>query len=357
VRLAVTVQNTKAVLDTPLKEAGNPVMTVGHQHSIDATGNNGNILQALAQEMMKLMKGNQPAEQTDHTNASYAHFAGIFSCKPDSISSQSSICCVVHSDSGSWILDTGASVRTTPNLALFANHTSLLKPIHVKLPDGTLKLISHARQVTLSPTVTLNNVLHVPEFKHNLLYVGKLLSDNKLCAIFYPDSCFFQDLSTRLNVATRKKAGGLYFLHQNPAAESKAGPLLVAGITSSEVPLQFDSTFCVHNKPACNVEILHARLGHTSHSKMQHIPICKDLLSTFTSCETCIMAKLHRLPFNNSHVSTTHSFQLIHMALWGPYRAANVARAHYFLTPVDDFTRYTWTQLLHDKTQVANAII
>uniref|UniRef100_A0A7C8Z8R5 Uncharacterized protein n=1 Tax=Opuntia streptacantha TaxID=393608 RepID=A0A7C8Z8R5_OPUST len=64
VRLAATVQNTKAVMDTPLEETENSAMIVGQQHSIDVAGNNGNILQILAQEMMKLMKGNHSAEQT-----------------------------------------------------------------------------------------------------------------------------------------------------------------------------------------------------------------------------------------------------------------------------------------------------
>ena len=89
---------------------------------------------------------------------------------------------------------------------------------------------------------------------------------------------------------------------------------------------------------------------------MQHISNCKDLLSGPFSCETCIQAKFHRLPFNKSSISTTSPFQLIHMDLWGLYKVANVSGAHYFLTIVDDFTICTWTQLLQDKTQAASAI-
>jgi len=70
----------------------------------------------------------------------------------------------------------------------------------------------------------------------------------------------------------------------------------------------------------------------------------------------CVLAKMHRLPFNRSTIQTTHPFQLIHMDLWGPYKVANITGAHYFLTIVDDFTRNTWTQLLQNKSQVKNAI-
>ena len=101
--------------------------------------------------------------------------------------------------------------------------------------------------------------------------------------------------------------------------------------------------------------VLHAKLGHISFSKMQYIPNCKGFLSNPFSCETCIMVKIHRLPFNKSHISNTYSLQLIHMVLWGPYRDASVSGAHYFLTIVDHFTRCTWTQLLQDKTHATSA--
>jgi len=45
------------------------------------------------------------------------------------------------------------------------------------------------------------------------------------------------------------------------------------------------------------------------------------------------------------------------MNLWGPYKVANITRAHYFPTIVDDFTRNTWTPLLQNKSQAKNAII
>jgi len=112
------------------------------------------------------------------------------------------------------------------------------------------------------------------------------------------------------------------------------------------------------NKACANLslETLHARLGHTSLSKMRHILACKNVLTNKFFCETCILAKAHRLPFGRSSISTKIPFELVHMDLWGSYRVANINGARYFLTIVDDFTRNTWTQLLHNKTQVYAAI-
>ena len=44
------------------------------------------------------------------------------------------------------------------------------------------------------------------------------------------------------------------------------------------------------------------------------------------------------------------------MDFLGPYRTTNTNGAKYFITIVDDFIRKTWTQLLHNQTQVHAAI-
>lgn len=200
---------TSSVMDTPLEEV---------EVNQDSAGSNvidSNMLQALAQEMMKLMKGKQSAEQQPSHLSAYAQFAGI-----PPISSLTNVCCAVHSIIGSWIVDTRASDHMTSTSASFNSTTPLSIPIHVTLADGTAKLVTHTGHIPLNQTITSNNVLQVPEFKYNLLYVIKLLSDHNLCAIFYPDKCFLQDLSTKLIVAARRKDGGLYFLNNLPAVKA-----------------------------------------------------------------------------------------------------------------------------------------
>ena len=100
------------------------------------------------------------------------------------------------------------------------------------------------------------------------------------------------------------------------------------------------------------LEVLHARLGHTSLSKMKYITDCKDVISDTFFCEVCILAKAHRLPFARSTISPKNPFEHIHMDLWGSHRVANLNGARYFITIVDDYSKNTWTQLLQHKTQV-----
>uniref|UniRef100_A0A803NEP2 Retrovirus-related Pol polyprotein from transposon TNT 1-94-like beta-barrel domain-containing protein n=1 Tax=Chenopodium quinoa TaxID=63459 RepID=A0A803NEP2_CHEQI len=73
--------------------------------------------------------------------------------------------------------------------------------VKVSLPDGTVNLVKHVGNVSLNQIVTLENVFYIPQFKHNLLSVGRLLDKNKLLAVFESDSCYFQDLATKQVVA------------------------------------------------------------------------------------------------------------------------------------------------------------
>lgn len=105
-----------------------------------------------------------------------------------------------------------------------------------------------------------------------------------------------------------------------------------------------------------NMNIIHARLGHVSLSKMQHLDFCKcENLKDFF-CDTCSISKHHRLPFSLSKSIASSCFDLIHVDLWGPYRTKALSGASYFLTIVDDHSRVTWTQLL-SKEQVKGTLL
>ena len=57
------------------------------------------------------------------------------------------------------------------------------------------------------------------------------------------------------------------------------------------------------------------------------------------------------MSFQPSVISTKRPFEKIHCDIWGPYRVPTHSGAQYFLTIVDDFTRYTWIHLMHFKSE------
>lgn len=48
-------------------------------------------------------------------------------------------------------------------------------PLHIALPDGTIKKVQTVGTISLNFEITLSKVFHIPEFKHNLLSVARLL--------------------------------------------------------------------------------------------------------------------------------------------------------------------------------------
>ena len=63
------------------------------------------------------------------------------------------------------------------------------------------------------------------------------------------------------------------------------------------------------------------------------------------------MAKQHRLPFGTSEISSEKPFDLIHCDIWGRYKHSSLSGAHYFLTIVDDYMRFTWIFLMKHKDE------
>jgi hypothetical protein len=87
----------------------------------------------------------------------------------------------------------------------------------------------------------------------------------------------------------------------------------------------------------------HFRLGHLSNSRLAL------LKSTFPSitfdsntiCDICHFAKHRKIPFVQSYHKAIKPFDLIHFDIWGPISIKSIHHHSYFLTAVDDHSRYT----------------
>lgn len=73
-------------------------------------------------------------------------------------------------------------------------------------------------------------------------------------------------------------------------------------------------------------------------------------------CHAWHLAKQCRQHFPTSNSITYACFELLHMDIWGPIVAHLLDGFQYFLTIVDDFTRYTWTFLMHNKSETRTHI-
>ena len=62
------------------------------------------------------------------------------------------------------------------------------------------------------------------------------------------------------------------------------------------------------------------------------------------------------MPFSHGVISSLKSFELIHCDIWGRYRHPSLCGAYYFLTIVDDFTRFTWIFLMQHKSEAQSLL-
>ena len=49
-------------------------------------------------------------------------------------------------------------------------------------------------------------------------------------------------------------------------------------------------------------------------------------------------------------------FELIHVYMWGPFGTSSIHGHQYFLTVLDDFSRYKWVFLLKSKLEVSTRV-
>ncbi|KAM0053130.1 putative RNA-directed DNA polymerase [Helianthus debilis subsp. tardiflorus] len=116
-----------------------------------------------------------------------------------------------------------------------------------------------------------------------------------------------------------------------------------------------DGLYVLKNKEACFVstkcpsasfELWHARLGHVNFDTLVslknkgHLGFT-SLLPKPVICEPCELAKSKRLSFTNNTKRASSPLELVHCDLWGQSPVASVGNFHYYVTFVDDFSRFT----------------
>ena len=108
-----------------------------------------------------------------------------------------------------------------------------------------------------------------------------------------------------------------------------------------------------------DINLWHHRMGHVSNERLMVLSTKYPYISAkkLDVCDTCHLAKQKKLPFTLSSSCSSKSCELIHMDIWGPCSIISMQGFRYFLTIVDDFSRFTWTIFLHNKSEVRNHIV
>ncbi|OIT00070.1 hypothetical protein A4A49_59849, partial [Nicotiana attenuata] len=94
-----------------------------------------------------------------------------------------------------WIVDSGATHHVTHCKNVLSNFKRAdNRTDGVQLPTGNKADITHTGDAIVLGYKTIEGVLHVPDFKFNLLSVSKVTKQLCCSVGFYPDFCIFQGL-------------------------------------------------------------------------------------------------------------------------------------------------------------------
>ncbi|XP_070017791.1 uncharacterized protein [Nicotiana sylvestris] len=145
---------------------------------------------------------------------------------------------------------------------------------------------------------------NIEAFKFNLKSVSKVTEDLKCSVTFFPKCCVFQDLLFGRVKEIGRKEEGLYILS------------MALGKTINRA---FSAT------SRGGIEIWHKRTGHVPVQALRKIPSIQHYSDRFdndslSKCEIYPLARQTRVPFPTSTSRSLHSFDLIHMDVWGSYK-------------------------------------
>ncbi|MCO5609147.1 hypothetical protein L7F22_063369 [Adiantum nelumboides] len=227
--------------------------------------------------------------------------------------------------SAELLLDTGATHHMTPTSSWLRDYKTLARHVQVYLGNNhCLHAIGLGNlHVTLpsGAAIIIRDIYHIPGLRRNILSVTAATSSGSSITFFM----IYVSFTSSYLTASLKSSNSL----------NRIGYTLLS----------------LHNQDI--IQLGHIN-GHTLQRMAKH-GLCSGLppnLSSIVLCEGCIMGKASHKPFHRSQSRSSQLNQLVHSDLCGPMESASITGSLYFLTFIDDFSRYTTLYFLKQKSQV-----
>jgi len=324
-----SANNIEAVRENVNENTGNGF---GGPHNSDSFSD----LKLSQQQYRTLLKMIQKSETDGNIESTNNQVSSINTCVNGKLGGKIFSVNSFNRDKSCWILDFGATDHVSCCIDNFLSYYPVT-PVTVKLPNGKNVKATHKGVVKISEKLFLQDVLYIPDFDYNLISVSRLVSNHNLELIFFSKYCIIQDIKTKERIGIVDVEAGLY-----------------------AVCLQSTDSCCL-NVTALHddTDIWHVRMGHLSAGRLEIMKRQYRFINSRNDfvCNVCHLAKQRKLPFVNSKSKAECQFDLIHVDIWGPFPSISMNGNKYFLTIVDDYTRYTWVILLKNKSEARNCLI
>ena len=236
-----------------------------------------------------------------------------------------------------WWVDTRATRHICSNKKMFSSYEAINDGEQLFMGNSSTSKIEGKGKVILKMTsgkeLTLNDVLHVPEIQNNLVS-GSLLSKKGFRLIFESDKFVFT--KSGIYVGKGYMSDGLF----------KINVMTIVSNFNNK-----NTSFAYMIEPSI---VWHDRLGHVNFDTIRKL-MKLELLPKFNidanhKCETCVESKLIRSSFHNIE-RNIEPLELVHSDTCDLKYVQTRGGKKYFVTFIDDCTRYCYVYLLKRKDE------
>ena len=201
----------------------------------------------------------------------------------------------------------------------------------------TVNLVSHTGYV-----LNLDKTFYIPSFSKNLLSVSRLAPQG---FDFQFKDVSFLIIEDSVPIGSGKLTDGLYCLSLDPKCAHS--------LTTTHNNINNISVLKNHSS-----SLWHRRLGHISIERLKRL-VKDGVIQTldftdFDTCLGCIKGKQTNKSNKGAKRSDT-KLKIIHTDICGPFTTQCLNGQRYFITFIDDFTRYMYLYLLNDKSEALDA--
>lgn len=249
-----------------------------------------------------------------------------------------------------WIVDSGCTRHITAIREWFTDLAPSTGSITVggknEIPiegTGTVRLLIGDNK-NIQREIILDNMLYAPQLKFNLFSVPSAVRgdlkhtfDTKKCTLFY---------ANRYKLFARMvDHSDLYHFRAAPHPISTQDSAS-ANISSAG---KFDKVILWHKRLGHpNFRILQAMSNQDPTTDLPPSGVDRDAF-----CSACVYAESHRAPFNTTPVERAqYPLQKVHSDIAGPLPVPTLSGCNYFVTFIDDNTRFTYNFVIARKSDI-----
>ena len=239
-----------------------------------------------------------------------------------------------------WILDIGASRHFYTNRDLFHDYEDTADGEYVFMGNtATAEVIGKVKvilKLNSGKTLSPSNVLYVPSLHRNLVS-GSLLN----------------------------RVGLKIILEGDKVVLTKNGEFVGKGYLSNGL-FVLNTTFMNANTSSFayiieSIDLWHGRLGHVNfasirkHKDLKLINACES--HETGKCLVCVESKYFKKPYKHVMTRSTEVLQLIHLDLADLKNTPSREGKNYYVSFVDDFSRFTKVYLIKSKDKVSSMFL